>query len=361
MHLPESGRGAGSLAGLLAPASIAVVGAGRAHHSIGNAIVRNLVAGGFQGPVFPVNPHATTIAGVPAYPSVTALPAPVDLAVIAVPAAGVLDVVADCAEIGTGNLVVISGGFAELPGGARTQLELVARVRAAGMRLVGPNCVGIVNTDPAVRMNATFSPVAPMHGRIGFASQSGGVGIELLSQAHALGLGISTFVSIGNKADVSTNDLLEYWADDPGTDVVLLYLESFGNPHKFARLASELSRHKPIVAIKSGRSAAGARGAQSHTAALADLDAAVDEIFRTTGVIRVDSLQEMFDTAALLVHQPVPAGRRVGILSNGGGPGILAADACVAAGLVVPDLSRPTRDAIEAVSLPGASGGIPST
>ena len=344
-----------SMARVLAPTSIAVVGAGQRKDSIGAAIVRNLVAGGFTGPVFPVNPHAATIEGLASYPSVTDTPVAPDLAVIAVPAAAVAGVVRECGARGTRAVVVISGGFAELPGGEVEQRELVALARREGMRLVGPNCVGIVNTDPDIRMNATFSPVAPERGRIGFASQSGGVGIELLARAHALGLGISSFVSLGNKADVSPNDLLQYWGDDPETDVVLLYLESFGNPRKFARLADDLARRKPIIAMKSGRTQAGARGARSHTAALADLDSAVDELFRATGVVRVDTLQEMFDAAAVMAHQPIPEGRRVAIMSNGGGPGILAADACVAAGLEVPTLSEATRGALEATALPGAS------
>ncbi len=223
------------------------------------------------------------------------------------------------------------------------------------MRLVGPNCVGIVNTDPDVRMNATFSPVAPVPGRVGCASQSGGVGIELLARAHRLGLGVSTFVSMGNKADVSGNDLMQYWAEDPGTDVVLLYLESFGNPRVFARAVRELARRKPVVALKSGRSTAGARGTHSHTAALADPDAAVDALLRQTGVVRVDTLAELFDTAMLLAHQPVPGGRRVAVVSNGGGPGIVAADACAAAGLEVPELSSELQGALRELA---PSGGV---
>ena len=223
-----------------------------------------------------------------------------------------------------------------------------------GMRIVGPNCVGVINTSPAVAMNATFSPVAPDAGRLGFASQSGGIGIELLARLHAYGLGVSTFVSLGNKADVSGNDLLQYWSEDPDTDVILLYLESFGNPGKFAQLAREISRRKPIIAMKSGRTMAGARGARSHTAALADVDVAVDELLHHTGVIRVDTLEELFDTASLLAHQPVPGGTRVAIMSNGGGPGILAADACVAAGLEVPELSSAVQHRLGAIAPPGA-------
>jgi acetyl coenzyme A synthetase (ADP forming)-like protein len=350
----EHTAAAHSIARVLTPASIAVVGAGRDDNSIGHAIVHNLLEGAFAGAIHPVNPHASVIAGLPASPSVRDIPGAVDLAIVAVPAAAVLDVVRECADKGARGVVVISGGFAELEGGESIQDELVALCRGSGMRLVGPNCVGVVNTDPAVRMNATFSPVAPERGRVGFASQSGGVGIELLARAHALGLGVSSFISLGNKADVSGNDLLQYWADDDSTDVVLLYLESFGNPRKFARLAREISRHKPIITMKSGRTAAGARGARSHTAALADVDTAVDELLRQTGVLRVDTLEELLDTASLLVHQPVPAGRRVAVMSNGGGPGILAADAAAGAGLVVPELSPALQGRLRGLAPPGA-------
>lgn len=344
-----------SIARLLSPRSIAVIGAGARADSIGRAIVTNLVEGGFTGDIHPVNPHTTTIYGRPASPSILDIPGPVDLAVVAVPAAAVVDVAEQCAEKGVHGLVVISGGFAELEGGIEIQLELTDLCRRTGMRLVGPNCVGIVNTQPGVRMNATFSPVPPVPGRVACASQSGGVGIELLSRAHALGLGISTFVSMGNKADVSGNDLLQYWATDPETDVVLLYLESMGNPRKFARVARQLARTKPIVALKSGRTTAGARGTRSHTAALADPDAAVDAVLRQSGVIRVDTLESLFDVASLLAHQSVPAGRRVGVMSNGGGPAIVAADACVAAGLEVRELSPGVQTALRALA---PAGGV---
>jgi acetyl coenzyme A synthetase (ADP forming)-like protein len=347
-----------SIARLLAPRSIAVIGASRRHGTIGNALVRNLLASEFSGPVFPVNPSAKAIDGVPAHPSVLAIPEPVDLAVIAVPAAAVLDAVRECATKGVRGLVVISSGFAEL-GGDMAQAELVHFARRYGMRLVGPNCFGVVNMNPAVSMNATFAPVAPITGRVGFASQSGGVGIDLLARARVLDLGVSTFVSLGNKADVSSNDLLQYWERDPDTAVILLYLESFGNPLKFARLARRVARSKPIVALKSGRTPAGARGAASHTAALASSDVAVDELFRQAGVIRVDTLEQLFDTASLLVHQPLPAGDRVAIVSNGGGPGILAADACVAAGLQVPTLSESVQSTLKGLAPPGAAVANP--
>ncbi len=344
-----------SIARLLRPRSIAIIGAGPAPTRSGTPSSRISSRAGFAGEVFPVNPHDATICGRTTTPDILTIPGPIDLAVVAVPAAAVVDVAQQCAAKGVHDLVVISGGFAELDSGAEIQQELTDLCRRTGMRLVGPNCVGVVNTDPNVRMNATFSPAPPVHGRVGCASQSGGVGIELLSRAHALGLGVSTFVSMGNKADVSCNDLMQYWATDPETDVVLLYLESFGNPRKFARVAKQLARTKPIVALKSGRTTAGARGTRSHTAALADPDAAVDEVLRQSGVIRVDTLESLFDVASLLAHQPVPAGRRVAVMSNGGGPAIVAADACVAAGLEVRELSPGVQTALRALA---PAGGV---
>jgi len=341
----EHASEAESIARLLRPRSIAVIGANREPGSMGHAVFRNLIDGEFVGPVYPVNPHAGSVAGVKAYPTVEDIPDPVDLAVIVTPAGTVLEVVEECARAGVGGLVVISAGFAEVGGGSgrEREHEMVTLARRNGMRVIGPNCMGVLNIAADVRMNASFTPYRPRAGRVAFASQSGGLGIALLGRGAARGLGISAFVSMGNKADVSSNDLIQYWEEDPETDVILLYLESFGNPRKFARLARRISRKKPIIAVKSGRTPAGARGAGSHTAALAAPDVAVDALFEQAGVVRVDTLEELFDTAMLLAHQPLPAGRRVAILSNGGGPGILAADACVASGLEVPELSDETR------------------
>lgn len=351
----EHAAEATSIRRLLRPRSIAVVGASRTPGSIGHGVFRNLIDGEFTGPVYPVNPHAGSVAGVRAYPSVGAIPDTVDLAIVATPAATVLGVVEECAAADVGGLVVISAGFAEVAGGRERERAVVARARRNGMRVIGPNCMGILNTADDVRMNATFAPYRPRPGRIAFASQSGGLGIALLGQGAARGLGISTFVSMGNKADVSGNDLVQYWEEDPDTDVILLYLESFGNPRKFARLARRISRTKPIVAVKSGRSPAGARGAGSHTAALAAPDVAVDALFAQAGVVRVDTLEELFDTALLLAHQPLPRGRRVAIVTNGGGPGILAADACVARGLEVPELPAATQARLAEFTSPDAS------
>ena len=349
-----------SVARILSPTSIAVVGASRRTGTIGNGVLRNLLAGDFCGPVHPVNPNAASVAGVQAYPTVEAVPGPVDLAVVCVPAASVAAVVDDCVRKQVQGLVVISAGFAEVDAAhGRAERDLVETARRNGMRMIGPNCMGVVNTNPAIGMDATFAPFLPIAGRVGFASQSGGLGIALLARSAELGLGISTFVSLGNKADVSGNDLLQYWDEDPDTDVILLYLESFGNPRKFARLARRISRHKPIIAVKSGRTAAGARGTSSHTAALAAPDDAVDALFAQAGVIRVDTLEELFDTAAVVLHQPLPPGHRVAIITNGGGPGILAADACVTAGLEVPELSEATQAALRAFVSPDAGVANP--
>jgi acetyl coenzyme A synthetase (ADP forming)-like protein len=337
-----------SIARLLTPRSIAVIGASRKPTTVGHQVFHNLLTGGFTGPVFPVNPRAAYVASVKAYPTVLDVPDEVDLAVVAVPSADVFDVVRQCGQKGVVGLVVLSAGFGELgPAGAAAQRELRELARHNGMRLVGPNCIGVVNT--AVGMNATFSPYAPLPGRIAMQSQSGALGIAILERSTRIGLGLSSFVSVGNKADVSGNDLLQYWEDDAGTDVILLYLESFGNPRKFSRIARRVSRRKPIVAVKSGRTAPGVRAASSHTAAMATPDIAVDALFRQAGVIRVDTLDELFDMALLLSSQPLPGGRRVAIVGNSGGPGILATDACDGAGLAVPELSAATQLALREV------------
>ncbi|HEY8524666.1 MAG TPA: GNAT family N-acetyltransferase [Acidimicrobiales bacterium] len=348
---------AASVARLLTPRAVAVIGASRNPATVGHQVLLNLLNGGFDGTVYPVNPGATHVASVRAYPSVLDVPDPVDLAVIAVPAGAALDVVEQCARKGVRGLVVLSAGFGEVAGGGDAQRRLRDAARRHGMRLVGPNCLGVANT--AVGLNATFSPFAPRPGRVGMMSQSGALGIAVLERSARLGLGVSSFVSVGNKADVSGNDLLQFWEEDPNTDVVLLYLESFGNPGKFSRIARRVSRRKPIVAVKSGRSAAGVRAASSHTAAMASPDVAVDALFRQTGVVRVDTLDELFDMALLLESQPLPAGRRVAIVGNSGGPGILAADACAAAGLEIPELSAETQAALREVVDPNAAIGNP--
>ena len=342
---------------ILAPASVAVIGASRSRGTVGGEVLHHLREGGFPGPIHPVNAAADEVQGMPALRRVEDLPEGVDLAVIAVPAAGVLDVARACGARGVGALVVLSAGFAEIGGaGADAQRELVGICRATGMRLVGPNCLGAISTAPDAPLNATFASDMPPRGTIGMLSQSGGLGIALLEQAHELGVGLSSFVSVGNKADVSGNDLLRYWEDDPATEVVLLYLESFGNPRTFARVARRLSRSKPVVAVKSGRGRAGARAAGSHTGALVSgSDATVDALFRQSGVIRATTMSEQFDVAKLLASQPLPPGRRVAILTNAGGPGILCADACEAGGLDVVELPAALRERLRAIAAREAS------
>ena len=352
----ESHAESASIARLLAPRSIAVIGASRRPGTIGHELFRNLLRYGFEGPVYPVHPATVSVAGVRAYASVLDVPDAVDLAVVVVPAAEVPVVARECAEKHVLGMLIVSAGFAETgAAGKQAERELVSAARSNGMRVIGPNCLGVLNTAAGVRMNATFGPAQPVSGNVAFLSQSGGLGIELMSRAGDLGIGISQFVSVGNKADVSGNDLLQYWTDDAQTDVILLYLESFGNPRKFARLARNLARSKPIVAVKSGRTPPGSRAASSHTAALAAPDLAVDALFRQAGVIRVDTLDELLSTAMVLAHQPLPPGRRVAIVGNVGGPGILAADACSGAGLEVPEFDAPTQDALRALVAPGAS------
>jgi acetate---CoA ligase (ADP-forming) len=328
---------------LLRPRSVAVIGASRRRDSIGGAILHNLIEQGFQGPVYPVNPNATHVQSIAAYPSVTAIPGPVDLAIIVIPADHVLEAALACGEKGVKALVVISAGFRETgEEGLKRELALLEVVRRHGMRLVGPNCLGILNTDPKVSLNATFAPVSAVPGRVGFSSQSGALGLAILDYARKLNLGISQFVSVGNKADVSGNDLIEFWEKDPGTDLILLYLESFGNPAKFTQLARRVARTKPIIAVKSGRTPGGSRAATSHTGALAGSDAAVNALFHQSGVIRTDTIEELFDTAMLLASQPIPSGPNVAILTNAGGPGIMATDACESAGLALAKLETKT-------------------
>jgi acetyl coenzyme A synthetase (ADP forming)-like protein len=333
---------AASLAPFFAPKTVAVVGASTRRGSIGGELFRNILDAGFEGIAYPVNPKAASVAGVRAYPSIADVPDPVDLAVFCLPGESVLDEAEAALQKGTRALCVISAGFAETGAdGVRRQEQLLARVRAHGARLIGPNCLGVFAAG--ARLNATFAPRSFPAGNIGFSSQSGALGLAVLERGATRGLGLSAFVSVGNKADVSSNDLLEYWEDDPQTELILLYLESFGNPRKFARLARRVARKKPILAMKGGRTSAGQRAAGSHTAALAGSTAAVDALFRQAGVIEADSLEELADAAVLLSSQPLPQGRRVALLTNAGGLGILCADACADAGLELPPLSAETR------------------
>lgn len=341
---------------ILRPRSVAVIGASSRPGTIGAEITRNLVANGFQGPVYPVHPTATAVQSIRAWKDVRDIPDAVDLAILVVPGEQVLEIARACAEKGVRGMVVITAGFKETgPQGLAAELELVAICRAAGIALVGPNCLGVVSTDPQTRLDATFAPTFPPEGTVAVASQSGALGVAMLDYARDLNIGVSDFVSMGNKADVSGNDLIEWWGEDPRTRVVLLYLESFGNPRRFAEIARRVGRTKPIVAVKSGRSRRGNLAATSHTGSLAGAEVAVQALVDDSGVIRVDTVEELFEMAAFLAHQPVPRGRRVAILTNAGGPGILATDAAEAWGLEVPDLPPATSEALRALLPPAAS------
>ncbi len=330
-----------SLAPFFRPHNVAVLGASSRHGSIGNAVVRNLLGADFGGAIYPVNLRAEPVAGIPALASAAELPASVDLAVICVPAAGVVAAAEQVLEAGVRALCVISAGFAEVGDeGRMRQDDLLERVRVHGARLLGPNCLGLA--VPGAHLNATFAPHSFPPGAIGFSSQSGALGLALLERVAERGLGLSAFISVGNKADISTNDLLEYWEDDEATRLVLLYVESFGNPSRFGRIASRIARRKPVLAMKSGTSRSGARAAGSHTAAMAGSDTAVEALFRQSGVVRVETLGEVLDLASLLTTHPLPAGNRVGVLTNAGGLGILCADACERAGLELSPTSSET-------------------
>jgi acetate---CoA ligase (ADP-forming) len=349
---------AASLKPFFEPRSVAVIGASSRRGTIGGELFRNILAADFTGAAYPVNRGAEAVGGVPGYGDIADVPVVVDLAVICVPGANVVDATRSALATGVKAICVISAGFAETGAEGRDrQAELLALVRAHGARLIGPNCLGVSST--ATRLNATFARRAAPPGRIGFSSQSGALGLALLEEADERGLGLSSFVSIGNKADVSSNDLLEYWQDDPNTDVVLLYLESFGNPRKFARVASRVARTKPILAMRSGTSRSGARAASSHTAALAGSDAAVEALFWQAGVLRARTLEELLDAAVLLSSQPLPRGNRIAVVTNAGGLGILCADACEAAGLSLPPLEPATTAALARVVPAEASSANP--
>lgn len=352
---------AAAVARVLRPRSVAVVGASERAGSVGGAVLRNVLSAGFTGDVYAVSTRGGKLEGLAVHRSVRDVPGELDLAVIAVPAAAVLGVARDCAAKGVGALVVVSAGFGETgEEGLERQRGLLRICRAGGMRLVGPNCLGVMNTDPAVGLNATFGPVQAPPGRVAFMSQSGALGIAIVDAMQEEGIGLSSFVSVGNKADLSGNDFLAYWDRDEATDVILLYLESFGNPRRFSRVARDVASRKPIVAVKGGRSPVGARAAGSHTGAmLAASDATVDALFAQAGVVRTDTLGELFDVAGLLSAQPPPAGPRVGVVTNGGGLGILCADACAAAGLDVVDTPADVQHVLAAELPEGAAVGNP--
>lgn len=327
---------ANSLVPLLRPRTAAVIGASRDPAAVGSMIFAAILRGNFRGTVYPVNRRASSVQGVRAYASVRDLPEPVELAVIAVPAHGVLEAAEQALHAGARGLLVVSAGFAESGGaGAARQQSLVDLVRSHGARLIGPNCLGLMNTRRDVSLNASLAAALAPRGRIGFYSHSAALGLVILEYAAERGLGFSSFVSAGNRADVSGNDLLQFWEEDADTDIALLYLETFGNPRRFARIARRLSGRKPILCVKSARSRAGSDAARAHIAAVAQSDAGVEMLFRQAGVIRADTLEEMFDTALLLANQPLPQGGRTAIVSNSGGVLTICADACEARGLAV--------------------------
>jgi acetyl coenzyme A synthetase (ADP forming)-like protein len=339
------------------PRAVAVIGASRRRGTVGGEVFHNLIDSGFDGVVYPVNPASDVVQSVRAYRRIAEIPDRVDVAVVAVPAAGVIEVARECGESGVSGLIVLSAGFAETgPEGAERQRQLVEACRAAGMRLVGPNCLGVSVNAPGSPLNATFAPGAPPPGNVGFVTQSGALGLALIELARDRGIGVSSFASIGNRADLTGNDLLEYWEDDPATDVALLYIESFSDPGRFSRVAQRVGRSKPVVVVKSGRTVAGERAAGSHTGALlSSSDVTVDALFDQAGVIRTETLAELLDVASLLSSQPLPRGPRVAILTNAGGPGIMCADACDAAGLEVPELPPELRKSLAAILPPEAA------
>jgi acyl-CoA synthetase (NDP forming)/GNAT superfamily N-acetyltransferase len=345
MRSREHRAEAKSMERLFVAKSVAIIGASRRHDTIGATLVRNLVLGEYAGRVYAVNPAADAVAGMPAYETVQDIPDQVDLAVVAVPAEAVPDVVLDCAAKGVHGLVVISAGFAETGDeGRKRQRRLVGQARSYGVRLVGPNCLGVINTARDVSLNASLAPEMPARGRVGFFCQSGALGVAILENVARRGLGLSTFVSAGNRADVSGNDLLQYWEEDDATEVVLLYLESIGNPRKFSRIARRVGRSKPVVAVKSGRTTQGVPVGYAARGSVAP-PAAVDAMFRQAGVIQVETLDEMFDVAQLLAHQPLPMGPRVAVVGNSDALDLMAADAAIAEGLVVERLMSLGSDA----------------
>ncbi|MBL8900969.1 MAG: acetate--CoA ligase family protein [Planctomycetes bacterium] len=349
-----------SLDCLFRPRSVAVVGASKRKHTIGREVLQNLMRDEFAGVVYPVNPGSPIVQSMRAFASVEEIDGEVDLAVLVVPGPQVLEVVEGCGKKGVKALVVISAGFGETgPEGAAREKELVAIARRYGMRVIGPNCMGIIHTDPAVRLNASFAAAVPIPGAAAFVSQSGALGEAILAQARQLGLGISMFASLGNRCDVDIADLIAYWEHDPRSKIILLYIESVGSPEKFVKIARRVSRTKPIVVVKSGRSRRGALAAASHTGALAGRDQAFDALFEQAGVLRVETLKELFDVASVYLNQPLPRGERIAIVSNAGGPAILATDACEGHGMPFAELSAETKAALRAALPPEASVANP--
>ncbi len=340
----------GSLDFIFRPKSIAVIGATNRKGSIGRELLHNIIDYEFEGKVFPVNPTKSVIHSIKCYSTVLDVPDSVDLAVIVVPKELVLATVEQCGEKGVKGLVMITAGFKEQgKAGAELELKVAALVKHYNMRMIGPNCFGIINADPKVHLDATFSKIRPSFGKIGLISQSGALGEAILAQAQEINLGLSMFASIGNKADIDGNHIIDYWRDDPTVEIILLYLENFGDPRTFSKIAREVSRVKPIIVVKSGKTTQGAAAASSHTGALAGLDVSVDALFEQTGVIRANTIEEMFDVANALAKMPVPKGNRVAIVTNAGGPGILATDALIGSGMSLPQFDQKTVKAIQPI------------
>ena len=343
-----------SLTPILAPRSIAVIGASRRPRTMGNQVLANLIQCGFTGPVYPVNPNAASICSVHSYPTIADVPGPVDLGIVLVPQPQVEDIVAQCGEAGVRGLIMITAGFKELgEEGAVREARVKELVRRYGMRMVGPNCMGVINTRESVRMNATFAPKMPPPGVAAFVSQSGALGVSVIDYAREYGIGVSQFVSVGNKADVSGNDLLEAWEHDDAVKVILMYVENFGNPARFLEIASRITRVKPIIAVKGGRTRAGALAAASHTGALAASDVAVEALLAQAGVLRAASMEELFDMAMAFGVSALPKSRRTAVVTNAGGPGILTADAMDACGLELPPPSPATVAVLQGLLPPG--------
>ena len=340
---------------IMKPKSIAVVGASTKEHTIGSDIMKRLQEYKFNGNIYPVNPKGGVIEGLQAYTSVLEIPGEVDLAIIVVNAKFVLSTIDQCHEKGIKGLCIITAGFKETgKEGAEAEKQLLAKVREYGMRCVGPNCLGVVNTHPEIRMDGCFAESLPERGNIGFVSQSGALGGGILNILKDLNLGFAQFISIGNQADVNAETALEYWEDEKDVEQILLYMESIQNPANFRKLASRISKKKPILALKAGRSAAGASAASSHTGSLAGADKAANALLNQSGVIREYSLQDLFATAKVFANCPIPKGDRVAIITNSGGPGIMATDAICEHGMQIAKISDETKEKLRSF-LPSAA------
>ncbi|OQX86857.1 acyl-CoA synthetase [candidate division KSB1 bacterium 4484_87] len=343
---------------IMNPKSIAVVGASNRPGSVGLAVISNLIKGGYQGVLYPVNPKTQSVQSIKSYPSLSDIPDQIDLAVIIVPAKVVSNVLEEAGKKGVKGAVVITAGFKEV-GGEGVELENKLRETAHeyGISVIGPNCLGVINNDAHIRMNASFATKMPLPGNIAFISQSGALCTSVLDYADGRHIGFSKFISFGNKADVNEIDLLNYLKDDPETDVILMYLEDISDGHKFLEVARDIAwnARKPMIALKSGRSAAGARAAASHTGSLAGSDSAYDAIFRQSGIQRVDRIDELLDYGVAFAQQPLPENNRIAIITNAGGPGIMATDAAIRTGLEIAEFSEATKEKLKRDLPPTAS------